>query len=1022
MAQHRGQLVGIVRDSSSAVIQDAAVSVVSTDTGIRRSARSNGDGLYAVSSLPPGNYKVTVRKQGFHTVARLGIVVQATESARVDFTMQIGSMHEVITVEAAAPLINTEDAASGVIMTRTETEQLPLNGRGLQGLLEFAPGVLATPATAGEAGQFTANGQRPSTNYFTVDGVSANNGVSGSGVPGQFSGGSLPGMTAIGSLHGLVSPGELSEVRVQTSTFAPEFGRLPGAQVAVSTRSGSNQFHGEVFENFRHEWLSAENWFVGQRNLPRGPQRLNDFGAVLGGPLRRNQTFFFASTEFLRLRSPAVSRTVVPSLATRSVAEGDAARILNAFPLPNGPDLRDGAAEHFAQTSWPSRLTSSSVRIDHALGTAGTLFVRYSDTPSSNRIGYLQTNDARFRSRGLTAAVATVLSPTLTNDLRINVSRSSVRSEWTMQAPDGAQRLDLSTVLPALTEPGQRLYGLAINGIGQLLYGDAGRSRQGQWDFINTLAVTRGNHQFRIGADYQRITPTRERTIFSVAGVYNSVADLLAGNAPSLTFARAGAGSSLIETFSGFAQDTWHATPRLTLTYGTRWELVPAPSFRSPELDPNTGIVVPGGGALPEGFPGNAPILPVPFPESGPGRLFGESYLDTPSWPMRYTYFAPRIGAAYRLNAPGTAVLRAGAGLFYDLGFASATDPLNGAPYNRWRAMTASLGTDLLPSAESALEYGFAPDLKLPYSLQWNVTAERAHGEEGVISAAYVGSAGRRLLRREGYLRPETGVPQLLLATNNGKSDYHSLQLQYRRRAGRALRGILSYTWAHSIDNGSWDSAAYLVYPGAGSTQDRGSSNFDVRHSFQAALAWDLPRASLPDPFQPVFRGWTLAGVFRARTGFPIDVVSIDNAFGLEFDNVSRPDLVAGQPLWLADPNSPAGRKLNPSAFSAAAAGTQGTLGRNALRGAGLVQLDTSLQRRFILWEGGSLEFRADVYNLLNRAHLADPVRFLSSPLFGQPASLLNLVLGAGRPNAGLTPAFQSGGPRAVQLGLRLRW
>ena len=209
-------------------------------------------------------------------------------------------------------MINLEDATSGVSMGPALAESLPLNGRGLQGMIELAPGVLATPANGGEAGQFSTNGQRPNTNYFTVDGVSANNGVSGSGLPGQFSGGALPSMTAIGSLHNLVTLGELQELRVQTSTFAPEFGRLPGAHVAVSTRSGSNDLHGEILGSFRNSAMTANDWFAKRAGFDKASHRLIDVGAVLGGPIRRDRTFGFVSFERVQLRQPITFTTVVP--------------------------------------------------------------------------------------------------------------------------------------------------------------------------------------------------------------------------------------------------------------------------------------------------------------------------------------------------------------------------------------------------------------------------------------------------------------------------------------------------------------------------------------------------------------------------------------------------------------------------------------------------------------------------------------------------------------------------------------
>ncbi|MGH9630231.1 MAG: hypothetical protein ACRD7E_18095, partial [Bryobacteraceae bacterium] len=867
----------------------------------------------------------------------------------------------------------------------------------LQGVLEFAPGVLATPAASGEAGQFSANGQRPNTNYFTVDGVSANNGVSGGGLPGGFSGGALPGMTAIGSLHGLVSLADLQEVRVQTSTLSPEYGRLPGAQVAVITRSGSNGFHGELFGGVRPEGLSASDWFASRAALPRRPSRLTTAGGQLTGPILRNRTFFSASSEWLRLRQTATWRSVVPSVSARLLASGPTRAILDAFPVPNGRDLGDGAAEHTAQTSWPARVSASSVRLDQALSGAGTLFVRYSYTPSVSRSGLLQVNEARLRSGSLTIGAITALGSSATNDVRVNVSRASVESSWL------AQPLDLSTVLPPLAVE-RKVYGLSIGGMGRWLSGDGGRSRQSQWNLINTLAFTRGRHQLRLGVDYQRLNPVREEPLAGVAGVYANLTDLLEQRTPMLSYSYAGSGSSLIETFSGFIQDTWRFSPRLNITFGTRWELTPAPSFRVP-AERSTGL---------PSVRLNLPVL-AGMPQTDAETLPGGALL-TPIWRTRYNQFAPRVGAAYLLDREGSLVLRAGAGLFYDLGFSSSTDILNGAPYNRWLT-TFTAGIANLSATE--ILYGFAPDLRLPYSLQWNVTLERAFRKNTVVSAGYVGSAGRRLLRRETHFDDRADQPRIVLATNNGASDYHSLQIQARRRVARGLRGVLSYAWAHSIDNGSWDSASYLVFPGR-PQQDRGPANFDVRHSLQVAMIYDIRPFPAPALIRSWTRNWTISAILRSRTGFPVDVLTEENAFGLAFDNASRPDVLPGAPLWIEDGAIPGGHRLNPDAFAAPPDGEQGNLGRNSIRGFGLTQIDLALQRRFTLPNDASLQIRLEAYNMTNRPNFADPARFLSSALFGQPLSLTNLMLGTGRPNSGLSPAFQPGGPRALQMGMRL--
>ena len=974
-AQTKAQISGFVQDQSGAIIRDAAVSVANMNTGIRRNVRSNSEGFYAISSLSAGMYKITVRREGFRTMARVGVPIEATEVARVDFTLDVGSMQEVVTVEGSTSLLRMEDAAVGVQMGSDPAESLPLNGRGLQGLIELAPGVLPTPANAGEAGQFSTNGQRANTNYFTVDGVSANNGIGGSGLPGQFSGGALPAMTAIGSLHGLAGLGELQELRVQTSTFAPEFGRLPGAHVALTTRSGSNAFHGEAFGLFRHDALMANDWFANRAGLSKGEHRLADMGGVFGGPLQPDRTFFLASFERIHLRQPITFDTAVPTIRRGW---------LTAYPIANGEDLGKDAARFTAQTLSPAEVTTSSLRIDRALGTKGTMFGRFNYSPSDSTSGFLQRNETGFRSRALTlGSINAVGEGRVTNDARLNVSTTSVDSRW---LPGQAETVDFERLLSPLTG-GQRLWGLNIPGVPALVGGDPGTSRQTQWNFVDTVAMPAGRHDIRLGFDYQRLTPRREKGIATLVGQYPSVAAAAAGLPPNLTYGAATAGSSLIETLSVFAQDTWHATERFNVTYGLRWEWTPPPAYRTS---------VPVNGAAPGTVDPSRPVSPT-TPTTAVDNVIG----TVPDWTTRYSQFAPRLGGAYRLDRAGQLVLRAGGGLFYDLTFGSALDLLNGSPFNRWRNL---LGPSIAGASE--VTFGFARNLRLPYSLEWNVTLERAFGGDATASAAYVGSAGRRLLRREAQLDPTNTTPQSIIATNNGRSSYHALQLQARSRSRRGVQGVVSYTWAHAIDNGSWDSGTFVVFPGLGSAQDRGRANFDVRHNFQAALSYRLPRA------------WMLSGIARARSGFPVDIAVRENYFGLGFDNL-RPDLT-GSP-WQDDPGAPGGRSLDRSAF-VTPTGRQGTLGRNALNGLGLAQLDLALEREWTLSERARLRFRTEVYNATNRTSFADPVQYLSNPLFGQSTSLAGLMLGAGRPNSGLTPAFQPGGPRSLQLGFTLRF
>ncbi len=236
------------------------------------------------------------------------------------------------------------------------------------------------------------------------------------------------------------------------------------------------------------------------------------------------------------------------------------------------------------------------------------------------------------------------------------------------------------------------------------------------------------------------------------------------------------------------------------------------------------------------------------------------------------------------------------------------------------------------------------------------------------------------------------------------------------------LYALVSYTWGHSIDTGSQGSAVFLSQPGYGNVEDRGSSNFDVRHNLHASLSYRLPSwrpSGLPKTW---FSGWNLSSTLQAHTGFPFDVTTLDRSIGLGFANTARPNLAAGVPIWLQNDSVPGGRELNPAAFTAAPDLTDGTLGRNVLTGPGVFQVDASLQRQFRLFRASSLEVSASAFNLFNHPSFSNPIGYLGSALFGQPTSMQSLMLGSGNPTNGLTPIFQSGGPRTIELTLKIRF
>jgi hypothetical protein len=249
------------------------------------------------------------------------------------------------------------------------------------------------------------------------------------------------------------------------------------------------------------------------------------------------------------------------------------------------------------------------------------------------------------------------------------------------------------------------------------------------------------------------------------------------------------------------------------------------------------------------------------------------------------------------------------------------------------------------------------------------------------------------------------------------------LQAHYRRRLAHRFSAVVSYAWSHSIDNSSTDSGIYWSGSGLTANGDRASSDFDVRQSFTGGFTYEIP----PGARAGLWRGWALDGVMHARSGFPITLLSAEQFTGISFENVFRPDLAAGQPNWIADSSAPGGRRLNDAAFQQApaslqGASSQGNLGRNALNGFGMAQLDLAMRREFSVGERRSIQLRIEAFNALNHANFADPVRFLASPLFGQSGSMLNLMLGTGSPGSGLSPVFQGGGARSLQIAVRFKF
>ena len=1016
-------LSGTVLNQQNAPLASVQVELLHTATGQLRQSSTTATGSFVFAFLPPGAYDLTVKRTGFITrrVEAIELNVNGRKIVEIEMPLAQQGTERIEVIDSENTMQTT--SAVGTLVDRKFVENLPLNGRSFHSLIMLTPGVNPTPATARNPGQFSVNGQRTSANAFSVDGVSANFGIMAGPAISAAADGVMPALSAAGGTNSLVSVDAMQEFQVQTSTFAPEFGRSPGGQISIVTRSGTNAFHGTLFNYFRNDKMDANDWFAKRDGLPRAPVRQNDFGGVVGGPVRlphlydgRNRTFFFFSYEGLRLRQPQFATDAYPTLAARARAVPAARPLVNSYPIPNREDLGGGFGRFAATYSNPLNLDSTSLRMDHQLTTRVSVFGRFLEAPSENRFrGAAQGYDLSLatlnrntnNSRTVTVGSTQTLTSFLLNEVRFNYSRNLGAYTTSMDDFGGAIPPTDAFLFPSFTNRVTASAGILPVGLRGFAVGNLANNRQSQWNIVDNFSFSRAKHQYKTGFDYRRLTPEVLAPLYQQFGVFVGLegpVGMLGGTAAAALVGAFDGLKAAVTNFSWYVQDTWRLHPRLSLTYGVRWDYNPAPiGLNNRPIYTAQGI----------DDPRTATLAPV----------------GTPLFNARRNNFAPRFGLAYRLSnrAGRETVLRGGYGLFYDLPLGGLQAASGNPPYRRTLRfanvpypLPASQANPapITTSGRFDTVYAFAQDFRQPYVQQFNLTLEQSLGRNRTFTTSYVGAVGRRLLRRETISQPRAFqvFDTVQITRSAANSDYHGLQLQFVERLRRGLQVLLSHTWAHSIDSASDNVSLVLPTTVFNPRQNRASSDYDLRQVFSGAVTYDLPFAR-----HTLVRNWGVDSVFRLQSALPVDVFNRSATLLGNYD--LRPNLVSGAPLYLEGDQYPGGRIVNRAAFAIPAGQqTHGSLGRNVLRAFPLRQVDFTLRRQFNFGERANLQFRAELFNVFNHPSFGAPDTNLANRLFGVSTQMFGRGLGQGGVNGGLNPLYAIGAPRSVQLALKLRW
>lgn len=985
-AQSTAALQGTVLDPSGSVVSGATITVRNEATGLQRTTQTDDTGNYLVAALPVGVYQVEVTGVGFQKQTVSHLKLDVSQTVTQNFQLKVGALTEEVTVAAGAPVIETSTITVGQVIDQKTVQEIPLNGRHFVDLGLLIPGSVTPPQngflTAPLRGQgsfaFNTAGNREDTVNFLVNGINLNDMVQNQ-------------ITFQPSIN------TVAEFKVDNSTFSAEYGRNSGAITNIATRSGTNEFHGEVLEFLRNDALDARNFFDGSR---KGPFKRNQFGAAVGGPIRRDNTFFFFSYEGLRHRQGLTinGNVLTDEQRSRAVSDPNASlvtrRLLDYIPRANrDTGIFQGAATAPVDIDqWTGDISATLTKDDRLHGYyAIQRDKRGEPTLQGNTIPNFG-DTRRSRRQIMTLNETHTFSPSLVNEARFGFNRIFIT--FTPNAKINPAELGINN---GVTEP-IGLPQMTVGGIGLNFGGPAGFP-QGRGDmayvFSDTASYQAGRHAFRIGGEFRRFFNnnfSKDTGAFTFA----NVDDFIRGNANGFNITLGDVSSSIRTGALGFfAQDSFKWQSNLTLELGLRyeWFMTPGEKFdRLVVFEPVTASLVRLG--------------------SGRDRIYHQGSKN----------IQPRVGFAWDPFKDGKTSVRAAYAILADqpvtnfVGNLAANPPLaNPVAFVPSGSSTTNLATALSQAAASGLNPSSVDtNFDNAYIQSWNLNVQREIARGLGVMVGYFGTKGTHLriarninqrlaggarpfptVSPASAIRPGAALNNITEVGSAGNSSYNALWVTATQRLTRGLQFNTSYTWSKSLDYNSLNSQGVVVQDSYNIRGDRGRSDYDATHRLVISGLYELPwRGNL------LVEGWQLSTIIQAQSGNPVNILAgnlLANAdYGLSALGSNtltglatiRPDLLGSVSVndtprpWftntVCDPRDP---RVCPAGavfglpYTPGPGFHFGNLGRNVIIGPKFTNVDFSIIKNTKITERQQLQFRVEFFDLFNHANLGQPGR-----------------------------------------------